>query len=101
VSAAKHTPGPWGWDYSVSVKAGDSLVALVYSTTQQSNLADNARLIAAAPTTAEKAMAFTFIVESFMRGDLPQGVKAATETEVADALYELRNHIAKATGSAS
>jgi len=61
----------------------------------------NARLIAAAPTTAEKAMAFTFIVERFMRGDVPQGVKPATEAEVAEAMYELRNHIAKATGAAA
>jgi hypothetical protein len=53
----KHTPGPWEWDYGVSVRAGDRLVALVYSTGAlvdgESNLGENARLIAAAPELLE------------------------------------------------
>lgn len=75
MSAAKHTPGPW------IVEEVDGFLEVC--------------------TTAEKAMAFTDIVERFMRSDHPPGVTPATEAEVAEAMYELRAHIAQATGSAS
>jgi len=51
---AKHTPGPWEWDYSVSIKSGRELVALIYSTPHKNTSLDaNARLIAAAPELLE------------------------------------------------
>lgn len=55
----------------------------------------DARLIAAAPETAEKAMAFTLLVERHLRDG------SASESEIAEAMYALRAHIAKATGATS
>ena len=46
---SKHTPGPWKWDYAVSIKAEAGLVALVYSPPKHDDLGANASLIAAAP----------------------------------------------------
>ena len=57
-----------------------------------------ARLIAAAPETAEKAMAFTLLLERFLRDDT--GMPGVSESELWDAMYDLRSHIAKATGAA-
>ncbi|MFV0676689.1 hypothetical protein [Variovorax sp. tm] len=46
-----------------------------------------------------QAMAFTYTVERFMRGDEPpMGVQPATEAEVAEAMYALRAAIANARG---
>lgn len=100
MSAAKHTSGPW------IVEEVDGFLEVcneetLYTVARVFRHKANARLIAAAPTTAEKAMAFTDIVERFMRSDHPPGVTPATEAEVAEAMYELRAHIAQATGSAS
>lgn len=38
----------------------------------------------------KQAMDFTLLVERFIRSDLPEGVKPATESEVAGAMYSLR-----------
>lgn len=38
----------------------------------------------------KKAMDFTLLVERFLRTDHPEGVKPATESEVASAMYALR-----------
>jgi hypothetical protein len=110
VSAAKHTPGPWK-DGPVFNKDGRAIFFTDSSKPGKWQRrvdgghcgtfeAADARLIAAAPTTAEKAMAFTMLVERYMTQDLPEGVDAA-EAALSTALYELRAHIAKATGSAS
>lgn len=56
-------------------------------------------LIEAAPTTAERAMAFTLLVERYLRDDT--GQPTVSESDVATAMYELRAHIAQATGSAA
>lgn len=38
----------------------------------------------------KQAMDFTLLVERFIRSDLPDGMKPATESEVAGAMYALR-----------
>lgn len=38
----------------------------------------------------KQAQDFTLLVERFIRSDLPEGVKPATESEVAGAMYALR-----------
>ena len=106
MSAAKHTPGPWeihGDDDLTTVEIRDSRGLAIAevgdcSTEDQAN----ARLIAAAPRTAQMAMDFTLLVERFFRGGDGCDMRApATESEVAEAMYALRAHIAKATGSAA
>jgi len=59
-----------------------------------------ARLISAAPEMAEMAMAFTLLVERFVRSDLDD-VPRPTETELAENMYTLRAFIARATGAAA
>ncbi len=112
MSAAKHTPGPWAvfehsWcETSITAPNFDHAICAldINHATEDSQAGDeaqmaaNARLIAAAPATAEMAMAFTMLVERLIRGDLPDGIEPASESEVAAAMYELRAHIAKATG---
>lgn len=103
MSAAKHTPGPCtirefdavdGYFVLISDGNGD-LFAKAFDK-------QKACLIAAAPDTAARALAFTYTVERFMRaGDGSDPRVPPTEAEVAQALYALRAHIAKATGSAS
>jgi hypothetical protein len=45
----------------------------------------------------KQAMDFTLLVERFIRADLPDGVRPATASEVAAAMYMLRAHIPEVT----
>jgi hypothetical protein len=98
--SAQHTPGPWHADRLTVLCAKGSLVAEVHEDyfTHTEEDAANARLIAAAPTTAQMAMDFTLLVERYVRDDI--GEPPVSDAELAQALYALRAHIAKATGSA-
>lgn len=93
--SAQHTPGPWAWDFRVSVKAGGRLVALVYSTQTnedgETNLDDNCRLIAAAP---ELLLALQSLMNLFEQHEQ----RAHTKSPVGD---YARAAIAKATGDAA
>lgn len=108
---AKHTPGPWYAD-KIEDRAAYNIFphGATYALLQVAGpfhdgahpygiaAEANARLIAAAPTTASMAMDFTMLVESFLRPEVaPRNV---TESELAEAMYALRAHIAKATGAA-
>ena len=96
---AKHTPGPWTADgTSVDGPDGECVCSVTHYPKPTPRQSANARLIAAAPTTASMAMDFTMLVESFLRPEVaPRNV---TESELAEAMYALRAHIAKATGAA-
>lgn len=111
--SAQHTPGPWmaaainspRIAFVVTPKPraiGGSRITGTVATVPSHEAADesaaNARLIAAAPDTAEKAMAFTLLVERFLRDDT--GQPGVSETELSAAMYELRSHIAAARGQA-
>lgn len=125
MSGAKHTPGPWdcliegveqqgGDSHTISAGEHFATVAMVPISSDastdgeegqtiitESEAIANARLIAAAPTTAEKSMAFTLLVEAFLRPDAaPESMRNVSEAELAAAMYELRAHLARATGSA-
>lgn len=101
-STTKHTPGPWlepgtfgASRFEVQGGHPTRRIAVV-------DRIEDARLIAAAPETAEKAMAFTMLVERFVRGnDIGDPRKPVTESELAEAMYALRAHIAKATGTSA
>jgi len=45
----------------------------------------------------KQSMDFTLLVERFIRSDLPDGMKPATESEVAAAMYTLRSQIPSVT----
>lgn len=98
---SNYTPGPWGLyfnsgdDFVVRKMFPDGSEAHVVARVQSG--AANARLIAAAPETAAKAMEFTLLVEGFLRDDT--GAEAVTEEMLTTAMYALRAHIAKATGA--
>lgn len=55
------------------------------------------RIKARAVETAKKAMDFTLLVEAFLRDDC-DSVRKPSESEVAEAMYALRGHIAEVRG---
>lgn len=104
--SAAHTPGPWQYfSGNRSIWSADRAICGVHGPRKApadyelAEIEANARLIAAAPTTAQMAMEFTLLVERYVRGpDI--GQTAVSDVELSCAMYLLRSHIAKATGSA-
>jgi len=104
--SAQHTPGPWHqreWTChaKTSVVVDDPSVLTGVRVIAECETEEDARLIAAAPTMAAQAAAFTLTVERFLRTDIDDGRVPPTEAEVAAAMYALRGLIAQAAGSAS
>lgn len=103
--SAQHTPGPWVWDFSVSVKADGRLVALVYSTQTnedgETNLDDNCRLISAAPELLAVAIRAKAWIAQVMVEEIGMPQDRVDNPPEGSHLHALTLAIAKATGDAA